>query len=47
MEAELEMVWQSATAENRRLKESILDIKTNKPELTKNTSSDFRLLLND
>ena len=46
MEADLEMVWQSTTAETRRIKESFLDMK---PDLSREHafSQHHKLLLND
>ena len=52
MEAEIEFVWQSTTAENRRVKESFLDLKaelatTNHQHNGLSASSFNRLLIQD
>ena len=48
MEADLEMVWQSTTAENRRIKETILEMK-HKPDQSREHafSQHYKLLLDD
>ena len=48
MEGELEMVWQTAQSENRRLKEAFLDIKSRQIESNyAKESYHMRLLLDD
>ena len=46
MESELEMVWQSTTAENRRIKEALLETK-HRPEQSYAFSQHHKLLLDD
>ena len=53
MEAEVEMVWQATTNENRRIKESILDYKHNSSNrldqnrINLDNASYYKLLIDD
>jgi hypothetical protein len=47
MEGELEMVWQSTQAENKRIKETLLDLKYIRPDQISWGSSHHKLLLDD